>query len=137
MKIYQRKYSQQGIPLVSMLDILTILLIFFIVHTEFKKQVSVLHIDVPKTAHLSGESQARDGLLLEIGASGELALNGKILSLDELSHTLESQQPQGEKIMLAAAEQASLGLVISVMDSLTKAGLQVEEIPFRIDYKSK
>ncbi len=136
MKIYQRKYSQQGIPLVSMLDILTILLIFFIVHTEFKKQVSVLHIDVPKTAHLSGESQSRDGLLLEIGSAGELALNGKILSMEELTAALEAQAA-GEKIMLAAADQASLGLVISVMDTLTKAGLKIEEIPFRIDYKAE
>ncbi len=135
MTIYKRKYAQQGIPLVPMLDILTILLIFFIVHTEFKQQVSVLHIDVPKTAHLSGETQSREGLLLEIGTQGEIALDGKILSLDELSDAM--REAQGEKIMLAAAEGASLGLVVSVMDTLSKAGLEVEELPFRIDYASK
>ncbi len=136
MVIYQRKYAQQGIPLVPMLDILTILLIFFIVHTEFKKQVSVLEIEVPKTAHLAGSTHSRDGLLLEINAAGEIALNGTMLQLEELANHVKSvaaQNPQ-QKILLAAADGVSLGVLVSVMDKLTEAGLEVEEIPFRIDY---
>ncbi len=136
MVIYQRKYAQQGIPLVPMLDILTILLIFFIVHTEFKKQVSVLEIEVPKTAHLAGSVHTRDGLLLEINAAGDIALNGSMLSLDELANHIKSiaQQSPQQKILLAAADGVSLGVLVSVMDKLTEAGMDVEEIPFRIDY---
>ena len=59
MKIYDRRFGQQGITIVPMLDILTILLIFFIVHTEFKRQVSVLKLDVPQTQHLAGTQGIR------------------------------------------------------------------------------
>ncbi len=136
MIIYHKKYSQQGIPLVPMLDILTILLIFFIVHTEFKKQVSVLQIEVPKTAHLSGSTHSLDGILLEIAASGEIAINGTIITLEDLTESIQqiTRQQSQQKVLLAAADGVSLGVLVSVMDKLKEAGMDIEEIPFRIDY---
>ncbi len=139
MIIYQRKYGQQGIPLVPMLDILTILLIFFIVHTEFKKQVSVLRLDVPKTSSLAGETVSRDGNLLEIAPDGNIALNGKILTIEELSTELRRLtliDPQA-RLLVSAADAAPLGRIVTVMDELSKAGVEVEQIPLRIDYKSE
>lgn len=74
MNIYTRKIPTMGITIVPMLDILTILLIFFIVHTEFKRQVSVLNLDLPQTHNISGEKGSNDSILLEVGADGTLAL---------------------------------------------------------------
>ena len=70
MNIYTKKPVISGINIVPMLDILTILLIFFIVQTEFKRQVNVLEIDVPRTQSLSGEMGNRDQVLLEIAPDG-------------------------------------------------------------------
>ena len=84
MKIYHRPAGGQGIPIVPMLDILTILLIFFIVHTEFKHQVSVLNLDVPQTRHLAGVQGDRNSILLEVGDDGSIAFNGKVISSSQL-----------------------------------------------------
>lgn len=135
MVIYTRKSTPQGIPLVPMLDILTILLIFFIVHTEFKRQVSVLDIALPQTHHISGETGDKHQILLEVADDGSLALNGKILSLDSLPAALQDIRTAtpDASIQLAAACGASLGRFIQIMDTLTAAGLPLEEVPVRID----
>ena len=136
MKLYERKFGQQGIPIVPMLDILTILLIFFIVHTEFKHQVSVLNLDVPQTRHLAGTQGDRNSILLEVADDGSIAFNGKVISSSQLVEevrTLQQQNPQA-RIQLSAAAASSMARFIEVLDELTAAGLDVEQIPVRIDY---
>ena len=136
MKIYHRLAGGQGIPIVPMLDILTILLIFFIVHTEFKHQVSVLNLDVPQTQHLAGTQGDRNSILLEVADDGSIAFNGKVISSSQLVEevrTLQQQNPQA-RIQLSAAAASSMARFIEVLDELTAAGLDVEQIPVRIDY---
>lgn len=137
MKLYERKFRQQGIPIVPMLDILTILLIFFIVHTEFKRQVSVLKLDVPQTHHLAGSQGDRNSVLLEVGDDGSIAFNGRLIPAEQLVtavRELLQQNPQA-RIQVSAAGGSSMGRFVEVLDTLTAAGLNVEEIPVRIDYQ--
>ena len=137
MKIYERKFGQQGIPIVPMLDILTILLIFFIVHTEFKRQVSVLKLDAPRTHHLAGTQGDKNSILLEVGDDGDIAFNGRIVPAGELVSAVREllqQNPQA-RIQVSAAGGSSMGRFVEVLDTLTAAGLNVEEIPVRIDYQ--
>ena len=136
MKIYHRPAGGQGIPIVPMLDILTILLIFFIVHTEFKHQDSVLNLDVPQTRPLAGTQGDRNSILLEVADDGSIAFNGKVISSSQLVEevrTLQQQNPQA-RIQLSAAAASSMARFIEVLDELTAAGLDVEQIPVRIDY---
>lgn len=136
MTIYTHKPTAQGILIVPMLDILTILLIFFIVHTEFKRQVQVLPMNLPRTQHLAGESGDGDSILLEVGADGNLALKGQLIetsSLEESVRALLRENPDAH-LQVAAADGASLGRFIEVMDLLTAAGLHAEQVPIRIQH---
>ena len=136
MKLYERRFGQQGIPIVPMLDILTILLIFFIVHTEFKRQVSVLKLDVPQTHHLAGTQGDKDSIRLEVGDDGSIAFNGRLIPAEQLTGAVRGllqQNPQA-RIQVSAAGGASLARFVEVLDTLTAAGLEVEEVPVRIDY---
>ncbi|MBQ2814497.1 MAG: biopolymer transporter ExbD [Akkermansia sp.] len=137
MTIYTRKAPTLGITIVPMLDILTILLIFFIVHTEFKRQVSVLNLDLPQTQNLAGERGDSDSVLLEVGADGTLAFGGQVISEQQLASLVREllEQYPDRTIQVCAAEGSSLGRFLQVLDQLTAAGLKVEEVPVRIDYK--
>ena len=137
MKLYERRFAQQGIPIVPMLDILTILLIFFIVHTEFKRQVSVLQLDVPQTHHLAGTQGDRNSILLEVADDGTIAFNGKLVPAEQLVaavRELMKQNPQA-RIQVSAAGGSSMARFVEVLDTLTAAGLNVEQVPVRIDYE--
>ena len=137
MKIYTRKSPTMGITIVPMLDILTILLIFFIVHTEFKRQVSVLNLDLPQTQHLAGERGNSDSILLEVGADGSIAFRGQAITEQQLPAAVQEllQQSPDRSIQVSAAEGASLGRFLLVLDQLTAAGLKLDEVPVRIDYQ--
>lgn len=137
MKLYERQFAQQGIPIVPMLDILTILLIFFIVHTEFKRQVSVLQLDVPQTHHLAGTQGDCNSILLEVADDGTIAFNGKLVPAEQLVaavRELMKQNPQA-RIQVSAAGGSSMARFVEVLDTLTAAGINVEQVPVRIDYQ--
>ncbi len=139
MKIYSRKYGKEGIPIVPMLDVLTILIIFFIVNTEFKQQVSVLNLDVPQTQSIAGVKGDKESVLLEIASNGQLALGGKLLNIDELGERIKELKASNPdvSIQLSSAQEAAMGKLIEVMDKLTAAGLDMDSLPVRIDYKGK
>lgn len=137
MRIYTRKPVLSAINIVPMLDILTILLIFFIVHTELKHQVNVLRLDLPETRTLAGENGRTEDLLLEVGADGELALGGKEIRPEELPaavQLLRREHPEAQ-LQVSAAQGASMGRFIEVMDLLSAAGWQPDDVPVRIEYK--
>lgn len=137
MIIYTRKSVLQGVPLVPMLDILTILLLFFVVHTEFKRQVSVLPLELPQTHHMAGERGDANQVLLELDEHGTIALGGKHLKPEELVPAVQallSRNPE-TKIQVSAAQGSSMGAFVEVMDTLTAAGLEVEQVPVRIEYR--
>lgn len=136
MNIYRKSTTTQGIPIVPMLDILTILLIFFIVHTEFKRQVSVLPLALPQTHHLSGEKGDTQQTLLEVAEDGTLALGGKRIAEEELQQALLDllkEKPE-TRLQVAAADASSLGKLIEVLDTLAATGLKVDQVPVRINY---
>ena len=137
MNIYVRKTPAMGITIVPMLDILTILLIFFIVHTEFKRQVSVLNLDLPQTHNLVGEKGDNDSVLLEVGADGAIAFGGNVITEQQLPALVQEQLEKNPDctIQVSAADSSSLGRFLQVLDQLTAAGINVEEVPVRIDYK--
>lgn len=135
MKIYTRKPVLQGINIVPMLDILTILLIFFIVQTEFKRQVNVLHLDLPETRNLAGTTGDRNQVLLELGENGEMALGGKVLTAEEIPNAVQQllKDNPDASVQVSAAQGAELGRFIQVLDTLIAAGLHLEEVPVRIN----
>ena len=139
MTIYRKSNVAQGVPIVPMLDILTILLIFFIVHTEFKHQVNVLQLTLPQTHHLSGKKEDDTLTLLEVGREGELALGGKKMTRDELRGALSELMrtaPQS-RIQVAASDGAPLGDLVEVLDMITEVGIPVEQVPLRINYAAQ
>lgn len=135
MNIYTRKPVISSINIVPMLDILTILLIFFIVQTEFKRQVNVLHLDLPRTQSLSGESGDRDQVLLELSADGTMAFQGKVITAKELPSAINQlmQDNPEATVQVSAAEGASMGSFIQALDLINDAGLRIERVPVRIN----
>lgn len=136
MKSFYRSRRSASIPIVPMLDILTILLIFFIVHTQLKTQQNTLKINLPRTHYLAGEKVPDDFALLEISSDGQLALQGQLLSGDELGSRIRELLVEHPdlKIQVSAAEGTPLGSLIQVTDILTGAGIDTPDLPVRIDF---
>ena len=109
----QRKIYVNIVPLV---DVLTVLLFFFIVTMQFK-QFKVLNITMPeiKTA---GINQIDEQILIAIDESGGLFYNGVSVSNKQLNEALiaTSKMNADLSILIMADEATELKVITEVMD---------------------
>lgn len=130
MRFYTRKRRAPSIIIVSLIDILAILLIFFIVTTTFQKTQPQLQINLPesKTAEQS-PAEKSDPLVLRIKSSEEITLDEKPVTIDALTATLISlrEKSPDRPIAMQADREAPFGVVVKALDALKAAG--VKNIP--------
>ena len=134
MKIISAKRTRPVIPIISLIDILAILLIFFIVTTTFKEKKALLNIDLPSAGALAAQQSSERRMVLSATAEGELFLLDKPISIDALPvelAELKLARPDG-KLALEADTTTDLGLLISIWDALTTAGFEIKDVPARI-----
>jgi biopolymer transport protein ExbD len=124
-----------AIPIVSLIDIMVILLIFFIATTTFREQKMQVKIQLPQSRSM-GEAAPMEETrkTLMVTPNRELFLDGNPTDAKNLSAALKqlrSLQPQ-TKLELQADDQTPLGLLVQIWDSLREAGFSVNDVPARI-----
>ena len=116
-----------SITIVSLIDILAILLIFFIVTTTFKDRLPQLQINLPesKTA-AAATQQPKKIVLLQIKGIDAIMLDGKSVTTKDLSAAIKEAQRNhpGCSITMQADKEAPFGTVVSVLDALQEAGIK-------------
>ena len=134
MNIYRKRRTSPTVSIVSMIDILAILLIFFIVTTTFKKNESLIKVALPRSSELSPGTDQEVRVPLALGKDGRVSLGSTVVPIESLATALrdfKSARP-GEKLELKADEGAPLGLLVKVWDAATRAGLEIGDLPLRI-----
>ena len=127
MKFPRKAREPVDINLAPLIDVVFILLLFFVVTTTFTRETQ-LKIDLPEA--VSGtppEAEVKAALEILVGADGSFALNGKSLSSNNLSALmealrLESAGDQSLPVMLSADAKAPHQAVVTAMDAASKLG---------------
>ena len=127
MRFYTKKRRIPSITIVSLIDILAILLIFFIVTTTFRQKLSQLQINLPesKTAALAPPS-TQQSVILQIKSADSITLDGKPVILTTLKESLQEIQKinPGCTVTMQADKEAPFGTVVTVLDALQSAGIK-------------
>jgi biopolymer transport protein ExbD len=127
MRFYTRKRRAPSIIIVSLIDILAILLIFFIVTTTFRKNLPQLQINLPesKTAEQAPSAQT-DPAVLRVKSADQITLDEKPVALEALAETLKTLRDQAPSrpIAMQADREAPFGVVVKVLDALRDAGIK-------------
>ncbi len=118
-----------GINVVPLVDIMLVLLIIFMVTTQFvqdelrNRMPPNVEVQLPKAA--SAEDSNPSLLSLVINAKGDIYLDGAISNLAALKEKVQGLQAQGKKAdaIIAADERVSHGAVVSVIDTLRILGV--------------
>jgi biopolymer transport protein ExbD len=130
MKFYTRKRRAPSVIIVSLIDILAILLIFFIVTTTFRINQPQLQINLPESKSAEqAPAENNQPLVLRVKSAEEITLDEKPVTLESLAaslKTLRDQAPQ-RPIAMQADREAPFGVVVKVLDALREAG--VKNIP--------
>ena len=125
-----RRHSTRGdseldseINLTPMLDVVFIMLIFFIVTTSFVKE-SGIEVNRPNAS--TGERQERGNIIIAVRANGEIWIDRRAVDIRALRPTVErlhNETPQGA-VVIAADTKASTGTLVRVMDQVRLAGVE-------------
>lgn len=123
-----RKRVQANLELTSLIDVVFLLLIFFMISTTFAKIVTKLDIQLPKARAVV--PQDKEDTVIEIAADERLALNGKIVTIDELDEKLSEigRKNPDQIVVIKADNMVNYGRVIRVMgickdNNLEKLGM--------------
>ncbi len=120
----QRRRPAGGVEInvISLIDILFVLLVFFMVTTSFTAD-STVDIERPGSAQ-ARPTEANDVLLVALTASGAVLLPGGAHG-DGLGALAAALQRSGAvRVLLVADRQVSTGRMLEVMDACTAAGAQ-------------
>lgn len=127
MTFYTRKRPAPSVIIVSLIDILAILLIFFIVTTTFQKNQPQLQINLPesKTAEQAPAENSQP-LVLRIKSADQITLDEKPVTLETLTDALKAlrEQAPARPIAMQADREAPFGVVVKALDALRDAGIK-------------
>lgn len=125
MKFRKQRKEMVQLNLTPLIDVVFLLLIFFMVSTSFTRE-NQLQINLPE-ASAEEVSSVNQGLTLTIQENGTYALNGRILSsnsIEILKEALmaESQGEVNQSLLLVADANASHQSVVRAMDAAGQLG---------------
>ena len=105
MNLRPRRRQEPDVNLTPLIDVVFLLLIFFMVSTTFRKETE-LKIDLPEAAQQPQATQEARSMEIGIDAAGRYYINGRALA-DDRRETLKAA------LLQAASEQRDKPLVIS------------------------
>lgn len=120
------------INIVPFVDIILVVLIIFMVTTPFIMKPSI-NINLPKAG--SGDDTAPSELTLSIAATGEVQLNGKPATDEQIqayAQELATKRPDVQAI-ISADKEVQHGRVVTVIDAVKSGG--VKKFAITIDKK--
>jgi biopolymer transport protein ExbD len=127
MRFYNKRRKMPSITVVSLIDILAILLIFFIVTTTFKERLPQLQINLPESkAAATATSEPKKAILLQIKGPDQISFDNKPITAAALPAAIHEAQRAnpGCSITMQADKEAPFGTVVTVLDALQEAGIK-------------
>lgn len=126
MQFRRQSQLEEGINLTPLIDVVFLLLIFFMVSTTFTKETH-LTIDLPE-ASVGAEVVEQAAIDIVINSNGDYSVNGQALvnkQADTLSRALQSisDGAQDIPVVITADANASHQSVVRAMDVAGRLGL--------------
>ncbi|HET8815906.1 MAG TPA: biopolymer transporter ExbD [Pseudidiomarina sp.] len=117
-----REEEDAAIDMTPMLDIVFIMLIFFIVTTSFVKEAG---IDVNKPEASQAQKKPSANIFIAIRANGEVWMDKRMVDVERVGANIErllAEQPT-DIVVIQADKEAKHGVVVEVMDQIKEAGI--------------
>lgn len=119
----RRRHNEEAhIDMTSMLDIVFIMLIFFIVTSSFVRESGV-EVNRPSAAHSTSQKQA--GIFIAITENNQVFIDKRLVDVERVQATIESMMidKPDASVVIQADKFAFNGTVVSVMDGVKGAGV--------------
>ena len=124
MSIRAKSHKKPKIDVVPLIDVLMVLIIFFLVTMQFR-DLRALNIKLPKI-DTAGSNLMSNELIVSISQEGDFFINSKKVDFEKLAQVLKATSllPRKPVILVVADENVPLRHVTQVVDLCRKNGLE-------------
>jgi len=117
-----RPEGEVEINLTPMLDLVFIMLIFFIVTSSFVKEAG---IDVKRPAAATAQRKEQGAIMIAVSETGQIWINKRNVDVRAVRANIERLHAENPKagVVIQADRKSMTGLVVQVMDAARLAGV--------------
>lgn len=122
----KRSSVASTLSLTPLIDVVFLLLIFFLVTSEFEDEERRLDIVLPSATSAVPMTAKPREVIIDVDDQGTVYVGGKPTSIDELQTVLEAavnNNPTNQTVVIRADRSATFQPVVSVMDVCNKTGI--------------
>ena len=125
MRFASRAEEDYSLQLTSLIDVVFLLLIFFMVSTTFVDFSRRMDILLPESKKSTEVAKAQN-FLLEVGVEKKLSLNGEAVSFADLERRLKRsrEKPGKRTLIIKADKRLDYGFVVQIMGISFSAGIR-------------
>lgn len=125
MKFNRHLPAPAPMNLVPMIDVLFLLLAFFIISWQFSQSETELNVSVPTAEEGSESAQQRGEIIINILADLSIRVEGQTLTLPELQEKLNAlvKDYKNQPVRLRGDATVPYQRVVDVIDTCQKAGI--------------
>jgi biopolymer transport protein ExbD len=125
MKFSNREPEPATMQLAPMIDIVFLLLIFFIVTWQYTRSETELSVSVPTAEEGVQKNRARGEIIINILADGSLRVEGGNVDLIQLQEKLTAvaKQYKNQPVRIRGDGSVNYQRIVEVIDSCQKSGI--------------
>ncbi len=109
-----------SIDFAPLIDVVFLLLIFFMLTSSFIFQPGI-KVNLPRA--ITSEALSEKNIIITITAENLIYMDGKLVTINELSSRLKNIASFKKSILIKADEKASLGRVVKIWDICRQEGI--------------
>jgi len=116
--------DETEVDMTPMLDIVFIMLIFFIVTTSFIKEAGI-EITRPNNNQSEAPPNPTSPILIRISDTDDVSIGGRLIDVAAVEANVQTERSKKPKaaVIVQVAEAAKTGILVSVVDQAKKAGV--------------
>ncbi len=121
--VRKRHKKEVEIAIVNLVDVIFILLIFFIMTTTFSKETG---LDITKPAAGSAAQLEKENIMVGVSKQGTIHLDERQVDLPMLQAILRREMAEDAEraVVIVSDRDANMGVVVDVMDECNQAGVK-------------
>ena len=115
-----------SLSLTPLIDVVFLLLIFFLVATRFANEDRELDVALPSASEAQPLTEKPRQVFVNVDEGGAFFVGGKVLTADELESVLRqamADNPINQSVVIRADRRVQFDYVVTVMDLCNKVGI--------------
>ncbi|MBN8457229.1 MAG: biopolymer transporter ExbD [Verrucomicrobia bacterium] len=125
MKFSSRQPEPASMQLAPMIDIVFLLLIFFIVTWQYTRSETELSVSVPTAEEGAQKNRVRGEIIINVLSDGSLKVEGSVVNLAQLREKLSlvAKQFKNQPVRIRGDGGVSYQRIVEVIDTCQKSGI--------------